>query len=130
MFASVDLREACRWLVECLGKPLRFDATRLPALGRHSRLRVEPPITAPRAVLCTLWLVEDVDGGACLLAGHLRFVAHPKASGVRLAFDGRTAATAPPKETHAHADNAARQLLVQIAAAIKRPNDLGRAVAC
>src|SRR5487761_373186 len=93
MLVSTDLDEVYRWLVECQYNPVRLDVDDLPALGQHTWLRVGPRITARRAILCTLWLVEDVAGGRCLVAGHLRFVAHPTTSSVKVAFDGRTAAT-------------------------------------
>jgi hypothetical protein len=93
----------------------------LPALGRHSWLRLARPITAPRAVLCTLWLVDDVVAGACLLAGHLRFVAHPTSSVVRLSFSGRTAVAMRSRALHLQADHAARQLLEVIGSSIESP---------
>jgi hypothetical protein len=42
-------------------------------------------------------------------------------------FDGRTAAVPRIEASHGQGDNAARQLLVQIAVAIKRPRALARA---
>jgi hypothetical protein len=75
--ASADLNQVIRWLIECQSDPMSLEARHLPALGRGSRLRVARPVTAPRAVLCALWLVEELDAGVCLLAGHLRFLAHP-----------------------------------------------------
>jgi hypothetical protein len=115
--ALADLSEVCRWLIECQYDPPRLDADRLPALGRHSWLRVARPVTAPRAVLCTLWLVECGEGGGCLVAGTLRFVGHPTASEVRLTFDGRAIPTG-------REDRAALQLVELIAASIGRPRDL------
>src|SRR6202171_4566719 len=112
--ALADLSEVCRWLIECQYNPPRLDADRLPALGRHSGLRVARPVTAPRAVLCTLWLVECGEGGGCLVAGTLRFVGHPTAPDVRLSFDGRAVSTGP-------GDRTAHQLLELIAASIGRP---------
>jgi hypothetical protein len=120
MLVSTDLDEVYSWLVECQYSPIRLDAGHLPALGQGSWLRVGPRITARRAILCTLWLVEDVAGGGCLVAGHLRFVAHPTTSRVKVAFDGRTAVT-PRTEEPTTGSNAAHQLLVQVAAAIERP---------
>ncbi|MHB8587436.1 MAG: hypothetical protein ACYDA0_01130 [Candidatus Dormibacteraceae bacterium] len=125
--ASADLNEVCHWLIACQYNPVRLDADRMPALGRHSWLRVALPITAPRAVLCTLWLVEEVKAAGCLLAGTLRFVAHPTSSDIRLSFDGRTAATPRPGCGLGQGDNAARQLLELIAASIERPRRLDRA---
>jgi hypothetical protein len=109
-----DVSEACRWLIECQYSPLRLDADHLPAIGRHSWLRVARPVTAPRAVLCTLWLIEEAEGGGCLVAGTLRFVGHPTASNVRLSFDGRAVPTG-------REDSAALQLLQLIASSIGRP---------
>jgi hypothetical protein len=111
--ALTDLSDVCRWLIECQQNPLRVDADHLPALGQHSLMRVARPVTAPRAVLCTLWLVEEADGGGCLVAGILRFVGHPTASGVRLSFEGRTVPTG-------RGDRTAFQLLELIAASIGR----------
>jgi hypothetical protein len=72
-------------------------------------------------VLCALWLLEDVVGGACLLAGRIRFLAHPTESGIRLSFTGRAATTwtrsgLPPGQT----DHAARQLLDVVAESLGR----------
>ncbi len=115
--ASADLDEVCRWLIECQGTPVHLD---LPALGQGTRLRLELPLTAPRAVLCALWLLEDVEGGACLLAGQLRFIAHPTGSHIRLSFTGRIA-TAMRSDLLRQADHAARQLLQMIVELIERP---------
>jgi hypothetical protein len=117
IFASTDLTKVCEWLIERQYNPVRLHADHLPALGRHARLEVARPITAPRAVLCTLWLLEDVEGGRCLVAGTLRFVSHPTASDVRLSFDGRSVRTG-------RGDDAALQLLKLIAASIGRPRTL------
>ena len=115
--AFADLSDVCRWLIECQYNPLRVDAGHLPALGQHTWLRVARPVTAPRAVLCTIWLVEEAEGGGCLVAGTLRFVGHPTASEVRLSFDGRAIPTGQE-------DSAALQLVELIAASIGRPRDL------
>jgi hypothetical protein len=80
------------------------------------------PITAPRALLCALWLLEDGDAGECLMAGQLRFVAHPTASDVRMSFSGGTT-TVMKHGPLAQADHAARQLLQAIAGSIERPGD-------
>jgi hypothetical protein len=112
--ASTDLTEVCEWLLERQNNPVRLHSDHLPALGRHTRLAVAHPITAPRAVLCTLWLLEDDDGGCCLVAGTLRFVSHPTAGHVRLSFDGRSVPTG-------REDRAALQLLELIAASIGLP---------
>lgn len=113
IYASTDLTEVCEWLIERQHNPVRLDADHLPALGRHTRLRVARPITAPRAVLCTLWLLEDLDSGGCLVAGTLRFVSHPTGSDVRLGFEGLTVRTG-------RGDDAALQLLELIASSIAR----------
>jgi hypothetical protein len=115
------LDEVLRWLVQHQGTATRLDVEEVPALGRHSWLRLARPITAPRAVLCTLWLVDDVVAGACLLAGHLRFVAHPTSSVVTLSFSGRTAAAMRFAALDREADHAARQLLEVIGSSIERP---------
>src|ERR1700730_7093603 len=112
--ALTDLSDVCRWLIERQDNPLRLDAGHLPALGQHSLMRVARPVTAPRAVLCALWVVQEAERGGCLVAGTLRFVGHPSASEVKLSFDGRAVPTGP-------GDGAARQLLELIAASIGRP---------
>ncbi len=121
--ASAGLDEVCRWLVECQGNPVRLD---VPALGQGTRLLLESPMTAPKAVLCALWLLEDVEAGACVLAGHLRFVAHPTGSPIKLSFTGRIA-TAMRSDLLRQADHAARQLLQLIVEAIERPAGLNEA---
>jgi hypothetical protein len=118
--ALANLSEVCDWLIELHHSPVRLDAEQVPALGRQSWLRVARPITARRAVLCTLWLLEEIDARVCLLAGTLRFVAHPTASEVRLSFVGRTVPTS-------QGDSAARQLLELIASSIGRPRSLSAA---
>src|SRR5258706_6465235 len=85
------LDEVLRWLVQHQGTAMRLDSEEVPALGRHSWLRLARPITARRAVLCTLWLVDDVVAGACLLAGHLRVGAHPNRSVGGVNFSRRNA---------------------------------------
>ncbi len=108
---SADLNQVIRWLIECQCDPMSLEARHLPALGRGSRLRVARPVTAPRAVLCALWLLEELDAGVCLLAGHLRFVAHPTASEIKVSFDGHV---------RPQIGDAALQLLELIALSIKR----------
>jgi hypothetical protein len=109
--AAADLNQVIRWLIECQSDPMVLDVRHLPALGRESLLRVARPVTAPRAVLCALWLVEELDAGVCLLAGHLRFVAHPTAPEIRVSFDGHA---------RQRIADAALQLLELIASSIKR----------
>ena len=118
--ALANLSEVCEWLIELQHSPVRLGAEHVPALGRQSWLRVARPITAPRAVLCTLWLLEEADARICLLAGTIRFVAHPTASEIRLSFVGRAVQTS-------QGDSAARQLLELIASSIERPPSLSAA---
>jgi hypothetical protein len=126
--AAVDLGAVSRWLIERQGSPLSFGAGDLPALGQKTLLRLAPPVTAPRAVLCALWLLEDLGAGGCLLAGHLRFVAHPTGSAIRMSFIGRTAEAMRSVSLGRQADLAARQLIELISDSIQRPAGL-RAVA-
>jgi hypothetical protein len=109
--ATGDLNQVIRWLIECQSDPMSLDAGHLSALRRRSRLRVARPVTAPRAVLCALWLVEEVDAGVCLLAGHLRFVAHPTAPEIKISLDGHAL---PP------IGDSALQLVELIASSIRR----------
>jgi hypothetical protein len=125
MSAAADLNGVFRWLVERHGSSMRVDVNEMPALGQHSWLRLALPITAPRAVLCTLWLVDDVVAGKCLLAGHLRVIAHPTGSDIRLSFSGRTAAAMRyGAALHRQADQVGRQLLEVIGRSIERPSIL------
>jgi hypothetical protein len=119
--APFDLGDVCRWLIESRSSLIRLRVDHLPALGHGSRLRLDLPITAPRAVLCTAWVLEDVESGGCLLVGQLRFVAHPAGSGVRLSFNGRTATAMSPALVHHQADQVARQLVEVIAMSITTP---------
>lgn len=121
--ALADLDEVCRWLIQRQVNPVRFDSIDLPALGQGSRLRLALPITAPRAVLCALWLLEETDPGGCLMVGQLRFVARPAGSDVRLSFSGRTA-TAMGSVLLRRANEAAQQLVGVIAASIGRPSQV------
>lgn len=118
---AARLDDVFRWLVEHQGAAMRLDVEEVPALGQPSWLRLALPITSPRAVLCTLWLVDDVVAGECLLAGHLRFVAHPTSSDIRLSFSGRTAVAMRSGALYREADHAARQLLEVIGRSIERP---------
>jgi len=120
--ATADLNDVVRWLAARHGTAMRLDVNELPALGQHSWLKLALPITAARAVLCTIWLVDDVVAGRCLLAGQLRFVAHPTASDIRLSFTGRTATAM--SSAHNRAGHAARQLLEVIGRSIERPRIL------
>ena len=124
--ASADLDDVCRWLIECQANPVRLDVLDLPALGQGTRLRLALPVTAPRAVLSTVSLLEDVDAGDCLLTGHLRFVAHPTDSDIRLRFVGRAETAMRSSAIRRQAAHAARELLDVIAASIERPSALRR----
>lgn len=121
MSAPADLHEALGWLIERQYNPVRFGVDDLPALGHDTWLKLALPITAPRALICALWLIEDVDGGACVLAGHLRFVGHPTGADTKLSFSGRSAT--PTGAGH----DAARQLLGVMAASIETRSNLARA---
>jgi len=121
MSAAADLHEALGWLIERQHNPVRFGIDNLPALGQDCWLKLALPITAPRAVICAAWLIEDVDDGACVLAGHLRFVGHPTGLDTRLSFSGRSAT--PTGTGH----DAARQLLGVIAASIEGRSTSARA---
>lgn len=124
--ASASLDDVWRWLIRCQSSPVRLEVEDLPALGKNTRLRLALPLSAPRAVLCTLWLLEDVDAGACLVAGQLRFVAHPTASEIRLSFNGRSAMPARSDRLGSQSDHVARQLVTVIAESIERPSALAR----
>lgn len=58
-----------------------------------SRLHVGLPITAPRAVICTVWLLDGTLDSTPLLAGRLRGVIHPRDGSVRLSFTGSAASS-------------------------------------
>jgi hypothetical protein len=125
--ASAALDEVCRWLIARQSNPVRLDVDDLPALGQDCWLRLALPVTAPRAVLCALWLLEDIDAGGCLMTGHLRFVGHPTTPDILLSFSGRTATAMRPTLLQGHANHAARQLLEFIAGAIERSRTAARA---
>jgi hypothetical protein len=113
------LDDVVYWLLARHGSAMRLDVEQVPALGQPSWLRLALPITAPRAVLCTLWVVDDVVAGECLLAGQLRFVAHPNRSDLRLSFSGRTAVAMRSGALRGQAGQAARQLLEVIGRSIE-----------
>jgi hypothetical protein len=125
--ATASLDDVWRWLIRSQSNPIRLDVDDLPALGQGTRLRLALPLSAPRAVLCTLWLLEDDDAGACLVAGQLRFVAHPTESEIRLSFNGRSAMPVRSDRVSRHSDHVARQLVTVIAESIERPSALARA---
>jgi hypothetical protein len=122
--AYADLDEVCRWLIQRQLDPVRFEALDLPAIGQASRLRLALPITAPRAVLCALWLLEESEPGGCLLVGQLRFVARPIGPDVKLMFSGRTASAMGSGVLLRKANDAAQQLVRVIATSIGRPSPL------
>jgi hypothetical protein len=119
--ASAGLDDVWRWLIRCQTNPVRLEVDDLPALGRPARLRLDLPLSAPRAVLCALWLHDDVEAGGCLLVGQLRFVAHPTGSEIRLSFNGRTATALSSGLPGQQADDLARQLVDVIAESIEPP---------
>ncbi len=119
--ASANLDEVCRWLLECRSNPLRLEAEHLPSLGQRARLMLAVPMTARRAVLCALWLLDDADADGCLLSGQLRFVAHPSGSDITLTFSGRTAMETTTALLYRRAHHVVGQLLQLIAESIQRP---------
>ncbi len=118
---SANLDDVCRWLIERHSNPLRLAIDDVPALGQGARLKLARPLTARRAVLCGLWLVEDVDAAGCLLAGQLRFVAHPTASEIAVSFSGRTAMAMTSAMVYRRAHHTVGQLLQVIAESIQGP---------
>src|SRR5260370_18164463 len=120
--ASADLDDVCRWLIDCQANPVRLDVRDLPALGQGTRLRLALPVTAPRAVLSTVSLLEDVDAGGCLLTGHLRFVAHPTQPDIRLTFSGRAETAVGSSAVRRQAAHPARGPLDSTPAASERPS--------
>jgi hypothetical protein len=125
--AAAHLDVVCRWLIESLSNPIRLAVEDVPALGQGSWLMLALPITAPRALLCGLWLLEDIVTGGCLLAGQLRFVAHPTESGVKISFTGHSAMVLRYGVLGGQADHAARQVLETVAASIDRRPTLAQA---
>ena len=125
--ASASLDDVWRWLIRCQSSPVHLEVDDLPALGQGTRLRLALPLSAPRALLCTLWLLEDIDARACLLAGQLRFVAHPTASEIKLRFDGRSAMPMRSDGVGPQSGRVARQLITVIAESIERPSALAPA---
>jgi hypothetical protein len=119
--ASASLDEVCRWLIERRNDPLRVEAEDLPALGQNARLTLALHMTARRAVLCSIWLREDVDAGGCLLSGQLRFVAHPSGSDITVTFNGRTAMATTTAVLYRRALHVVGQLLQLIAESIQHP---------
>jgi hypothetical protein len=124
--ASASLEAVRSWLTERRGNPLRLQAHDLPALGQGARLALAVPMTARRAVLCAIWLLEDADAGGCLLSGQLRFVAHPSSSNIMLTFRGRTAMAMTTGALYRRAHHVVGQLLQLVAESIQRPGPFTR----
>ncbi len=124
--SSANLDQVVRWLLECRVNPLRLEAYHLPSLGRSVRLMLAVPMTARRAVLCALWLLEDGAAGACLLSGQLRFVAHPSEPDVTVSFSGRTATAMTSGFHYRRAHHAVGELLQLIAESIPQPAAITR----
>ena len=119
--ASANLDEVSRWLLECRANPLRLEAEHLPSLGQGARLLLAVPMTARRAVLCALMLLEEGAAGACLLSGQLRFVADPHGPDVTLSFSGHTAMSMTNGFLYRQAHHVVGELLQLIAESIPRP---------
>src|SRR2546425_9525260 len=109
--ASANLVEVSRWLLEARSNPVRLEAEHLPSLGQGARLMLAVPMTARRAVLCALWLLEVGAAGACILSGQLRFVAHPSGSEATLSFSGHPAMAMTSGFPYRQAHHPGRQLL-------------------
>jgi hypothetical protein len=116
---SARLDEVSRWLIERHAQPVRLDLHTVSAIGQDCWLWLTRPITAPRTVLSSLRLFEDMDSGECLVAGQVRFVAHPTESRIKMSFNGGTAMVLRRGQLHRQADHAARQLLSVIAESIE-----------
>ncbi len=84
------------------------------------------PMTARRAVLCALWLLEDGAAGGCLLSGQLRFVAHPIEPDVTVSFRGHTAMAMTSGFLYRQAHHAVGELLQLIAESISQPAAITR----
>lgn len=125
---SAHLYEACHWVNERQSNHVRLSVDDLPALGSRSTLILGRPITAARAVICALWILEDAAGGACLLAGRIRFLAHPRDPGIKLSFSGRAATPSRLGLSLGEADHAARQLLEMVARSLGRGRSRGPAL--
>ena len=119
--SSANLVEVSRWLLEVRNQPLRLEAGHLPSLGRGARLMLAVPMTARRAVMCAVWLLDDGAAGACLLSGQLRFVAHPSGSDVTVSFSGHTAMAMTSGFLYRQAHHAVGELLQLIAESIPHP---------
>lgn len=96
-----------------------------------SRLQVGLAMTAPRAVICTIWLLEKRGGPTPLLAGRLRGVINPRDGSVRLGFDGGASRTlaagnvpATTERVRSEGARVARDLLDLIAGECERAGEL------
>ncbi len=119
--ASASLVDVSRWLIERRSNPLRLKADHLPSLGQGARLMLAAPMTARRAVLCAVTLLEDGAAGACLLSGQLRFVADPHGPEVTLSFRGHAAMSMTSGFLYRQAHHAVGELLQLIAESIPQP---------
>ena len=119
--ASANLDEVCRWLLECRANPLRLEAEHLPSLGQGARLMLAVPMTARRAVVCALTLLEEGAAGACLLSGQLRFVTDPHGADVTLRFSGPAAMSTTSGFLYRRAHHAVGELLQLIAESTPQP---------
>jgi len=126
--ASANLVEVSRWLLEARSNPVRLEAEHLPSLGQGARLMLAVPMTARRAVMCALWLLEDGAAGACILSGQLRFVAHPSGSEVTMSFSGHTAMAMTSGFLYRQAHHAVGELLQLIAESIPHPTAVTRSM--
>ncbi len=96
-----------------------------------SRLHVGLPMTAARAVICTIWLLDSSLGSTPLLAGRLRALIHPRDGSVRLTFTGSADPRLAGKDESASSERVrsegarvARQLLELIAIDCERAGRL------
>ena len=83
-----SLSDIYLWLAKYRGG--QVDASRLfpAAPTRDVSLHVGLPISAARAVICAMWLVEKPGSPTPLLAGRIRGLMNPRDASVQLRFDG------------------------------------------
>ena len=117
--ASASLDEVSSWLLGYRSNQLQLDAEDLPALGQRVRLRLELPLTARRAILCTVSLFDDV-ADAVLLSGQLRFVAHPTGPDITVSFSGHTTNAMSSGALRRRAQRAVAELVELIADLLSR----------
>lgn len=85
---SVSLANIYVWLAQNRGRDVRVVAS-WPAPPRHEvHLRLGLPISAARAVICDVWLVDKQDVTTPLLSGRLFGLVNPHDDSVRLIFEG------------------------------------------